>query len=203
MKKITISLLFFIVHFIVRAQDSTLVGRYGITGLANYSISNISEEKEKGGFGFELRYFPTPKGAFVLSFQDLFSSVTRFGKKSDASNYSLSGGFEKHMVFGNFSPYVGFGMGLNFSKIKSELILLPSNIKYFQNNLATYLIKPTIGLHYKINENFNAQLQANYNWTFSTDRLNTNPLFDDSYKAIYFGRKVATISIGVMYLFNE
>jgi hypothetical protein len=203
MKKFTFFFLFFCLHFISKSQDSTLVGRFGFSGYGAYSKSNIAEEIAKGGFGGEFRYFPSPKVAFVLSYQNMKSGITRFGKQSSASNYSMSLGIEKHFDLGNFSPYIGQEIGLNFTKVKSHLIAEPANLKNFQNDLPNYLIKPKIGLHYKITDNLHAQLQGSFNWVFSTDRQNTNPLLDENYEAIYFGRKAATFSIGIMYLFDE
>lgn len=203
MKKIIILSLFFLYSFQNIAQDTTLIGRFsaGVTGL--YSKSNLDYEKANGGFGLQFRYFPNAKGAFTISYQNVRSSVTRFEKLSQAINTSLAFGFEKHVPIANFSPYIGLEMGLNIIKVKSDLIKLPSNIQYFQQNLPNYLFKPKVGFCYAINDNVFANFEGTFNWVISADRENTNPLFDDSYTAIYFGRKVPTISLGLHYLFNE
>lgn len=185
------------------AQDSTLVGRFSIGLLGSYSKSNIIEETAKGGGGLQFRYFPSQNFAFSLTYQNLRTSIIRFDKLSQAYNSSLGFGFEKHVPIGSFSPYIGLEAGLNITKVKSGLIQLPSNIKYFQNNLPNYLFKPKIGFLYYVNDNLFANFEGTFNWTISADRANTNPLFDDSYTAIYFGRKVPTLSIGVHYLFKE
>ena len=187
----------------VIAQDSTLVGRFSVGFLGSYSKSNIIEETAKGGGCFQFRYFPSQNFAFSLTYQNLRSSIIRYDQKSLAFNSSLGFGFEKHVRIGSFSPYIGLEAGLNITKVKSNLIQLPSNINHFQNNLPNYLFKPKVGFLYYINDNIFANLEGTFNWTISADRANTNPLFDDSYTAIYFGRKVPTVSIGIHYLFKE
>lgn len=67
----------------------------------------------------------------------------------------------------------------------------------------TTFFKPKIGLAYAIHENLFATVEGAYFWVISPDRANTNPLYDDSYTAIYFGRKLPTVSIGIHYLFNQ
>ena len=203
MKKTYLITLFCFISFVSYTQDSTLIGRFSAGLLGSYSKSNISDELAKGGFGLQFRYFPSPKAAFSITYQNIRSSVERFEKTSQCFNSSLGFGFEKHVPIGNFSPYIGLEVGLNIARVKSELIQLPSNIKYFQNNLPNYLFKPKAGMFYKINDNLLAHFEGTFNWVISADRDNTNPLFDDSYTAIYFGRKVPTISLGIHYLFNE
>lgn len=166
-------------------------------------MSNIADEQEKGGFGLQLRYFPTAKFAFVFSYNNTKSTVERYAKISTGRNASLGFGFERHFLINNFSPYVGLEAGLNFTTVKSDLLKLASNEKYFQNHLPNYLFKPKIGLAYAIHENLFATVEGAYFWVISPDRANTNPLYDDSYTAIYFGRKLPTVSIGIHYLFNQ
>ncbi len=203
MKKSLIILFFFkIIHF-SNAQDSTLIGRFAISGLGSYSKSNIIDEIAKSGFGLQFRYFPTPKAAFIINFQNVWSAVERYGKISRGANFSLGFGVEKHIPIGNFSPYLGLEAGINFTRVHSDLIQLPVNSQFFQNDLPNYLLKPKLGVLYKINENLHAQFETTFNWVISADRQNTNPLFDDAGKPIYFGRKVVTGSIGIMYLFGE
>lgn len=185
------------------AQDSTLIGRFSVGVHGSYFKSNISDEKSKGGGGFQLRYFPRPQSAFVMSYQNTRSTVLRYEKISKGINYSLGFGFERHVVLGNFSPYLGLEVGLNITKVNSVLVKLASNEKYFQNNLANYLFKPKAGLAFTINDHLFATAEASYYWVISADRANTNPLYDDSYTPIYFGRKLPMASIGLHYLFNE
>lgn len=203
MKKVILFILFNIISFSIFSQDSTLIGRFSLGILGSYSKSNLSYEKAKGGFGAQFRYFPGNKSAFTVSYQNIRSSVERYGKISTGINSSLSLGLERHFLIGNFSPYLGFELGLNITKVNSELLKLPSNNEYFQNNLPNYLFKPKVGFLYFVTENIFVNTEATYNWVVSASRENTNPLFDDSYTAIYFGRKVPTISIGIHYLFNE
>ncbi len=203
MKKSYLIVIFCFISEVSFSQDSTLIGRFSTGLLGSYSKSNISDELAKGGFAIQFRYFPIPKAAFSLTYQNIRSSVDRFQKTSQGFNSSLSFGFEKHVPFGSFSPYIGLEVGLNITRVESELIQLPSNIKYFQNNLPNYLFRPKAGVFYKINDNLLAHFEGTFNWVISADRNNANPLFDDSYTAIYFGRKVPTISVGIHYLFNE
>ncbi|MES2797506.1 MAG: hypothetical protein V4683_16160 [Bacteroidota bacterium] len=203
MHKSILILLFCFVSIQIFAQDSTLVGRFSAGLVGSYSQSNIADEKSKGGLGLQFRYFPNPGSAFSLSYHNVHSTVERFGKLSRGINSSIGVGFEKHLPIGNFSPYLGIELGLNITKVKSELIKLPSNNEYFQNNLPNYLFKPKAGLLYNLNDNLMAHFEGSYNWVISSDRENTNPLYDDSYSAIYFGRKIIIVSIGIHYLFNE
>jgi hypothetical protein len=189
--------------YVSYAQDSTLIGRLAIGGTGLYAKSNIAEETSKVGYAIQFRYFPSPKAAFVLSYSSVKSDIMRLGKNNGASNSSIGLGFEKHFPFGNFSPFIGLEAGLNFKKVRSSLLQLPSNNKYFQQDLPNYLIKPKLGFLYKINESLHTQVEAGYFWTFNTDKQNTNPLFDESGQPIYFGRKIAVVSLGLMYLFAE
>ena len=131
------------------------------------------------------------------------SQISRLNKISNCINYSLGLGYEKHIPIGNFSPYLGIEAGINFTNVKSNFIKLPANIIYFQQNLPNYLFKPKIGALFKLNDNVFVNLEGSYNWVISLNRDFTNPLYDDSYTAIFFGRKLPTLSIGVHYLFNE
>jgi hypothetical protein len=203
MKKAILLSLYLLYSFQISAQDTSLIGRFsaGISGL--YSKSNLAYEKANGGFGLQFRYFPNMKNAFVISYQNVHSSVIRFEKLSQAFNSSLAFGFEKHVPISNFSPYLALEVGLNITKVKSDLIQLPSNNQFFQNDLPNYLFKPKLGCGYRINDNIFLNVEGAFNWVISADRDNSNPLFDDSYTAIYFGRKVPTVSLGLHYLFNE
>jgi hypothetical protein len=203
MKKYIILSIFLSISNIILAQDSTLIGRFSVGILGSVPISKIAEETPLGGFGLHFRYFPNERSGFSLSYQNLRSTISRYQKPSKGFNSSLGFGYEKHVPFGNFSPYIGLEVGINIIKVNSELIKLPSNIEFFQNNLPNYLIKPKAGFFYKINDNLMANVEGTYNWVFSSDRANSNPLFDDSYTALYFGRKVFSVSLGVHYLFNE
>jgi hypothetical protein len=185
------------------AQDTTLVGRFSVGVVGSYFKTNIAEEVYKGGAGFQMRYFPSQGFAFSISYNRLQSSILRFNQISKAYNSSIGFGVEKHVPLGSFSPYLGLEAGLNFTRVNSNLVKLPSNITYFQNNLPNYLFKPKIGCIYYINDNLFAHVEGAFNWVISADRANSNPLFDDSYTAIYFGRKIPTFSIGIHYLFRE
>ncbi len=202
-QSINFLLIFLLISNLSFSQDSTLVGRFSVGVFGSYSKSNIVEEATKGGAGLQFRYFPSTNFAFSLTYQNLGTTIIRYEKLSKANNSSLGFGIEKHIPFNNFSPYIGLEAGLNITKVKSGLIQLPSNIVNFQNNLPTYLLKPKVGLRYSINNNIFANFEASFNWAISADREYTNPLFDDSYTAIYFGRKVPTVSIGLHYLFKE
>jgi hypothetical protein len=203
MKKTLLLLFFNIISFNIYPQDSTLIGRFsiGISGI--YSKSNLADEQAKGGGCVQFRFFPRDKSAFTISYQNIRSSVERLGKISTGINSSLGIGLERHFPISNFSPYLGLELGLNITKVKSELIKLPSNNEFFQNNLPNYLFKPKVGFLYNVTENIFVNFEGTFNWVISADRDNTNPLFDDSYTAIYFGRKVPTVSIGIHYLFDE
>ena len=95
MKKKLLLLFFYIISFNVLAQDSTLIGRFsvGISGI--YSKSNLDYEKAKGGIGAQFRYFPKDKSVFTMSYQNIRSTVERFGKISTGINSSLGIG-QKH-----------------------------------------------------------------------------------------------------------
>jgi opacity protein-like surface antigen len=185
------------------AQDSTLIGRFSVGLLGSFSTTNISEEVSKGGFALQFRYFPVANSAFSLTYQNLRTSIARFERVSKCTNSNLGFGYEQHVPFNKFSPYAGLEVGLNITKTRSSLRHLPSNNQYFQNNLPNLLFKPKIGLLYNINSNILVHFEGSYNWIIATDRDNNNPLFDDVGTAIYFGRKVPTIAIGMHYKFNE
>lgn len=183
------------------AQDSTFIGRFALGVNFGVGSSNTPEESRHSGYQAQLRYFPTPKLAFVMSQSGFFSDIQR-AETSKAFKHSISFGGEKYFNLTKFNPYLGLEGGLSFVKVNSDLINNQEN-RYFLNSLALYLFKPKVGVQINITDNLHTRLEANYHWSFHSDGFVQNPLFDTSGNPMYFGRKVAFFSVGVGWLFNE
>lgn len=186
----------------VVAQDSSLVGRFGL-GL-NLLVGQPSNAEESLGKGYhaQLKYFPNPKLAFVLSTGQIFSALARNNETHPGNSFSISMGGELHKPMGSFSPYVGVELGVSFIHSSSSLVTATHN-KYFINNLAVYLLKPKAGCMYAINDNLRANADLSYYWGYHPESRLLNPLFDNNGQPMFYSRKFALFSLGISYLFNE
>jgi outer membrane protein W len=184
------------------AQDSSLVGRFSILTSGLVGKSDIPAESLGKGYLLQLRYFPNPKFAFVLSHARSFHTIPESSQSYPARKGSISLGGEFHLPIGSFSPYIGTEAGLSFTRVHHSQVHNKAN-QYFQNSLALLLIKPKTGLQYQLNKNLHLQAEAQYYLSFHPESRLNNPFVTESGQSIFWGRKIMVFSLGIGYLFNE
>jgi hypothetical protein len=139
-----ISFFFLLSPFYSTAQELITVG---VSGGFSLFPSTVNAVGTNPGIGFCLRYFSSPHFSMGFSFRKTFAQFK-------GSDYKVAGRFspltlslEYYPLKGNFSPYIGTDVGLQFSALD-----LTYNLKKESYDIPSYFFSPKLGVKYQFDK---------------------------------------------------